>query len=422
MKILTNAKTFKYLSLSTLVGCCCMSSAYADFVQDSQTSINLRNFYMNRDFSDVPNKDIGSWSQAVSGRFESGYTDTPLQVGLDVGLQYALRLSDHNAERPDTILPYDTAQGKQERDYLKAGATLKLKYKESELKIGELYPRMPVAYIDESRQLVTTYAGAAFETKAIKDLKLSVGRITHINSREDDEFKKLSLFVGAGPRYESDGLNFVGLDYNFTPKVFGAYWFGQLEDIYQQNYVNAAYSTKVGQSKIKVDARYFHNKEDGDALYGKIDSQSYGLQTAIQNGAHTLVAGIQQNKGESIFPTLAGYAPQPFLQTWSTLGFIKPEEFTWHILYSHDFKEHGVPGLKMTLRYLNGSNIYRAGLKDNEESEANFILGYQVPEGRFKNLGFEWRHIRAESKYGAGYTPGADFVENRLITTYNYKF
>ena len=178
----------------------------------------------------------------------------------------------------------------------------------------------------------------------------------------------------------------------------------------------------MGQSKIKVDARYFHNKEDGDALYGKIDSQSYGLQTAIQNGAHTLVAGIQQNKGESIFPTLAGYAPQPFLQTWSTLGFIKPEEFTWHILYSHDFKEHGVPGLKMTLRYLNGSNIYRAGLKDNEESEANFILGYQVPEGRFKNLGFEWRHIRTESKYGAGYTPGADFVENRLITTYNYKF
>ena len=422
MKILTNPNTFKQVSLSTLVGFCCINNAHADFIQDSQASINLRNFYMERTFSDVPNKDIGSWSQAVSGRFESGYTDTPLQVGLDASVQYALRLSDHNAERPDTILPYDSAKGEQERDYLKAGATLKLKYKDSELKIGELYPRLPVAYIDDSRQLVTTYAGALFETKAIKDLKLSVGRITRINSREDDEFRKLSLFVGGGPRYESDGLNFVGLDYNFTPQVFGSYWFGQLEDIYQQHYANAAYSTKMGETKVKLDARYFNNKEDGDAFYGKIDSQSYGFQTVIQNGGNTLVAGIQQNKGDSIFPTFAGYAPQPFLQTWSTLAFVKPEEFTWHLLYSHDFKEQGVPGLKMTLRYLNGSNIYRPGLKDNKESEANFVLGYQVPEGRFKNLGFEWRHIRAESKYGAGYTPGADFVENRLITTYNYKF
>lgn len=418
----SHLKNFKKLTLSMCMGLCCLNTAYADFIQDSQTSINLRNFFIERDFSNVPNKDIGSWSQAVTARFESGYTDTPVQIGLDAGIQYAVRLNDHNAERLDTILPYNTAKAQQEKDYLKAGATLKLKYKESELKLGELYPKIPVAFIDDSRQLLTTYAGALFETKAIENLKLSAGRITHINSREDDSFEKLSLFAAGAPRYESDGLNFIGLDYNFNPKVFGSYWFGQLEDIYQQHYVNAAYSTQVGQNKIKVDARYFNNKEDGDAFYGKIDSQTYGLQTAVLNGAHTFVAGIQQNKGDNIFPTLAGYAPQPYLHTWSTLGFIKPEEFTWHILYSHDFKEYGFPGLKMTLRYLDGSNIKRVNLKDNAESEANFILSYLVPEGNFKGLGFEWRHIRTDTKYGAGYTPGADFVENRLITTYTYKF
>ncbi len=422
MKVLNHLVSFKKAYLCTFLGAACISPVYADFIQDSKSSLYLRNFYMERDFSHVPNPDIGSWTQGISGRFESGYTDTPVQVGLDLGMQYAIRLSDHNASRLDTVIPYDKDDHKQVRDYTKLGATLKLKYKDSELKIGELYPRLPIASIDDSRQLVTTYAGALFESKAVENLKFSAGRITHINGRADDRFRKLSLSAGNAPRYESDGLNFIGFDYNFTPKVFGSYWYGQLEDIYQQHYLNAAYSTQIDKTKLKLDARYFNNSEAGDAYYGKIDSQTFGVQSTLNNGPHTLVAGVQKNKGDSTFPTLAGYAPQPFLHTWSTLGFIKPEELTWHFLYSHDFKSYGYDGLKMTVRYLNGSGIARPGLKDNEETEANFILSYLVPEGRLKGLGLEWRHIRTTTKYGAGYTPGADFIENRFITTYTYKF
>lgn len=104
------------------------------------------------------------------------------------------------------------------------------------------------------------------------------------------------------------------------------------------------------------------------------------------------------------------------------LGFIKPEELTYHVLYSYDFKDLGVPGLRATARYLHGSDIERPGLNDNEETETNFILGYTVPEGTFKGLGLEWRYIDTTTKYGAGNTSGTDFVENRIITTYSYKF
>lgn len=412
----------KQFSISTVVGFCCVQTAKANFFEESQSSIYLRNFLVDRHYDDVPNPDLGSWSQGITGRFESGYTDTPVQIGLDASVQYAVRLGEHNAERLDTVLPYDQAKGRQERDYLKAGATLKFKFHDSELKIGELYPKLPVAFIDDSRQLMTSYVGALFETKAIDHLKLSAGRITHINSREDDDDEKLSLFVGSGPRYESDGLNFLGLDYQFQPQISGAYWFGQLEDIYQQHYVNLTYSTDVGKNKFKLDARYFHNSEDGDAYYGKIDSQAYGVQSTLQQGAHTVIAGLQKNQGKSNFPTLAGYVPQPFLQSWSTLAFIKPEELTWHVLYSHDFNAMGMPGLKLTLRYLKGTDIAREGLKDNQESEKNIILSYFVPEGRFKGLGLEWRHIQTNTKYGTAYTAGADYVENRFITSYSYKF
>ncbi|WP_173911110.1 OprD family outer membrane porin [Acinetobacter sp. Marseille-Q1618] len=398
-----------------------VNTAYADFWQDSQKSVYLRNFYVERDLEGT-NKDLGSWSQGLTGRFESGYTDTPVQVGLDLGFQYALRLSDHNEERLDTVFHYDTAAAKQERDFLKLGATLKLKYQDTELKVGELFPKTPVLAIDDSRQLVTTFAGAMLESKEIENLKISAGRFTHINARDDDEFEKLTLAGSTDPNKESDGLNFVGLDYNFNPKLSGAYWFGQLEDIYQQHYLNAAYTEHVGKSKIKVDARYFNYTEDGDAYFGDIDTQSVGLQTTIQNGANTLTAGVQKHMGEHAIPVLGGYVPQPFLQSWSSLGFYRAKEFTWHVLYSYDFKEAGIPGLKLTLRYLNGSEIYRPGLKDNQETEKNVIVNYTIPEGTFKGLGFEWRHIRADIKYGAGNTRGTDFVEDRIATTYTFKF
>ncbi|OTG87777.1 porin [Acinetobacter sp. ANC 4558] len=417
------SNSIKKYSICFFVSLCGTNFATAGFMDNSDTSLYLRNFYMERDFQDSPNPNIGSWSQGVTVRFKSGYTDTPIQVGLDAGVQYALRLSNHNDERPDTVLPFNTAKGKQDRDYTKVGATLKLKYKESELRLGELLPRTPVAFIDDSRQLVTTYEGIAFETKAVKDLKVSAGRIMRINARNDDSYEKLSLFVGPNvPRYESNGLNYIGFDYNFKPDLSGSYWYGQLEDIYQQHYLNLAYTANIGATKLKFDVRYFNNSESGDAYYGKIDSDSLGGQVTFLNGPHTLTTGVQKNSGDSTFPTFAGYAPQPFLQTWSTLGFIKPNELTWHALYSYDFRDVGLPGLRATARYLHGSKISRPNFNDNTETETNFIFNYLVPEGLFKGLGFEWRHIRTTTKYGVANTSGTDFIENRIITSYTYKF
>lgn len=404
-----------------ILGCLSINIAYADFWQDSQKTVYLRNFYVDRDIAKT-DKDLGSWSQGMSSRFESGYTNTPVQLGLDLGFQYAVRLSDHHDQRLDTVFNYNQSEGKQERDFLKLGATLKLKYQDTELKVGELLPKTPVLFIDDSRQLVTTYAGAMLESKEIENLKLSAGRFTHINARDDDEFNKLTLAGSTDPNKESDGLNFLGFDYNFNPNISGSYWFGQLEDIYQQHYLNAAYTEQVGKSKVKVDARYFNYTEDGDAYFGNIDTQSVGLQAIVQNGANTITTGVQKHMGENAIPVLDGYVPQPFLQSWSSLGFYKAKEFTWHILYSYDFKEAGIPGLRLTLRYLNGSEIYRPNFKDNKETEKNVIVNYTAPEGKFKGLGFEWRHIRTDQKYGVGNAAGTDYVENRVATTYTFKF
>ncbi|MNE67598.1 Porin-like protein NicP precursor [compost metagenome] len=96
---------------------------------------------------------------------------------------------------------------------------------------------------------------------------------------------------------------------------------------------------------MKTDLRYFDNKEDGQALYGNIDNRSYGVLTSLTKNSHSVSVGYQRMLGESPFPTLNGYAPQPYLVNWSAVGFVKPNESSWQLRYDLNFAGYGVPGL-----------------------------------------------------------------------------
>ncbi len=62
--------------------------ASAAFVEDSKASIDLRNFYMNRDFrSGTGQSKAEEWAQGFMLKMESGYTDGPIGFGVDaIGL------------------------------------------------------------------------------------------------------------------------------------------------------------------------------------------------------------------------------------------------------------------------------------------------------------------------------------------------
>jgi hypothetical protein len=175
---------------------------------------------------------------------------------------------------------------------------------------------------------------------------------------------------------------------------------------------------------LKTDLRYFNNSEDGKAMYGNIDNKSYGVMTTLKKGAHAFGLGYQRMLGESTFPTLNGYAPQPYLVNWSTVAFVKPNESSWQLRYDYNFAGIGLPGLKFMTRYIRGTGVDRGSnaLDQNVESERNIVLGYVVQSGALKDVGFEWRRIDVKTRYGNGGASGPDYQENRLITTYTWKF
>lgn len=180
------------------------------------------------------------------------------------------------------MLPYDKSSGNPVRDYGRAGLTAKVRMSNTEVRVGEQRPTLPVAYMDDSRQLVTTFEGATIESREWSRLTLNAGRFWKISTRESSNREDIYLF-GDSPAQSSDGLNFAGARYDFTPALNATYYFGQLEDIYRQHYLGLAYTLSFGDGySLKNDVRYYNNREEGKQLSGDLDNRSLGLMTALK--------------------------------------------------------------------------------------------------------------------------------------------
>lgn len=390
----------------------------AEFIDDSQVQLKFKNFYLDRQYADLPQNNWGSWSQGVTLDAKSGYQDigAGIQVGADLLVQHAVKLNgrDQNA---DWVLAHD---GEKSRDHFgKVGAMLKAKVSQTELKVGEILPVSPVLVFDPSRQLLTTYSGAWLESKDVKNTKLTLAYIDGINARYDNQFQDLSLFPNNNPTTAkaSDGMYIAGIDHQFSSEIGGSYWYADVRDIYQQHYVGASYKAKLSE-KVKLDSyvRYFDNSESGDKLYGTIDNQAISASAKVNYAAHTFGLGYQQMFGENAFPTLAGWVPQPYLVNWGVATFTNKNEKSWGVTYGYDFSELGAQGLNATAMYFMGSNAEVAGKKEQDSDELNVIVNYTVPEGKMKGLGFQAMYIDVD------YDWKTDLKEYRFATTYTYRF
>lgn len=400
------------------------SAVQADFIDDSNVQLKFKNLYLDREFNqDTPNtynQGHGNWTQAVTLDAKSGYHDIGggVQIGADLLAQYAVSL---NANGNDIHMPFDAAKGKSERDNAKLGATLKVKASKTELKIGDLLPMSPVVFFDPSRQLLTTYSGAWLESKELKDTKVTLAYIDGINARNDNQYQDLGLLLKP-TQTTDDGMYIAGVDHQVTPKIGASYWYANLSDIYQQHYIGTNYKTTLAnEAKLDLHARYYDTNGTGDKLAGDLDHNALSLGAKFNQGMHTVQLGYQQMFGDytgyGMFPTLAGFAPQPYFDNWSVATFINKDERSWSVGYTYNFADAGVSGLTTTLRHFRGDNIdLGAGKAKGKENETNLIINYVVPEGKLKGLGFNYMFI------DTNYNFKNDLEEHRIATTYTYKF
>ncbi|KEC83347.1 MULTISPECIES: OprD family outer membrane porin [Acinetobacter] len=386
--------------------------SYAN-VLDGSARLVLKNAYIDRDFEPSKIKDVGSWSQSASLFIQSGYTDTPLQIGLDASVQYALRLSDDKGVA-DTVLPFNTTTGKQAKDQLKYGATLKAKYQQAELKVGELWLNLPTTPVDESRQLFTSFQGAQLTFKAAPNVNIELGRVEKLSPRNEEKFRDLSYTLN-GVTHRSDGLNYIDLKYQPTPQWHLEYYFGELESLFNRHYFGAEYRSQFDQVKSKTKLKYFHTIESNNSKLDAFTNQNIGIMQSFNYANHSLSAGYQQISGDNAYALLDGFVPELYFINWNVTGFFKEKEKTWHAIYSYKF-DGPLKGLSATIKYSYGYDFIYKDFSNNKESELDVGLNYKFPHPKLNGWSLSYLFADYNSKNSNS------FNENRGFLSYQKTF
>lgn len=427
---MTKAPMLRAVGVAALgTGFCLPGLAQADFVNDSKASLELRNFYMNRDFRQdgAARSKAEEWAQGFLLRYESGFTEGDIGFGVDALGTLGVRLDSGRGRSGTGLLQVDRETGDAQDSYGDLGATAKVRMSKSTLKVGTLQPKIPVVLANDSRLLPQVFQGGQVTSSEIDGLTLDAGQLRRVNQRDSSDNERMTItnsrsgavgVPGSGGARgitfnggsSSDEFNFAGGTYQWNEQLSTGYHYGNLENFYQQHILSLVHVLPLGDGrKFKSDLRYAHSSDDGSS---NVDNQAFGALFTYSLNFHSFGAGYQQMNGDTGFAYING--ADPFLVNYVQIGdFAFKDEKSWQLRYDYDFAGLGIPGLTFMTRYLSGDNVDRgAGLSEGREWERNMDIAYVVQDGPLKNVGLKWRNATARSNFGN------DLDENRLILSY----
>ncbi|WP_141766173.1 OprD family outer membrane porin, partial [Pseudomonas sp. HMSC75E02] len=192
-------------------------------VEGASATLQARNYYFSRDYSDIVGASRQSkaeeWAQGFILDFRSGYTAGPVGFGVDAIGLLGLKL-DSSPDRANTgLLPVD-GDDRAPDDYSRLGVAGKMKFSKTELKIGELQPNLPVLVFSDIRLLPPSYQGTSLTSSEIPGLTLQAGHLTSTHLRNEGGDEKMLAMLSYQPQRqaESDAFNYAGGDYDFNAK------------------------------------------------------------------------------------------------------------------------------------------------------------------------------------------------------------
>ncbi|MDT4806496.1 Porin-like protein NicP [compost metagenome] len=392
-------------------------AAESGFIEDSTATLQLRNYYFSRDFSDIvgPNKQSRAeeWAQGFILNFKSGYTPGPVGFGIDAIGTLGIKL-DSSPDRVNTGLLPVQEDGEAADDYSRLGVAGKMRLSKTELKVGELQPNLPVLMFSDIRLLPPSYQGASVVSNEIAGLTLQGGHLTGTSLRNEAGDDRIQAQIGYQPQRQasSDAFNYAGADYAFNANrtTVGA-WYAQLEDIYDQRLISLKHAEPVGDWVLGANMGFYDSGEDGKQLIGEVDNQAFYSLLSAKRGGHTFFVGYQGMYGDQGFPKVFANIT-PLGNEVPTYEFASADERSWQVRHDYDFAALGIPGLTTTLRYIKGDNVDTGKGFEGEDWERDLDIGYVVQSGSFKGLGVRIRNVTARSNYRT------DINENRLILNY----
>ncbi|AEA69185.1 OprD family porin [Pseudomonas brassicacearum] len=415
-----NQQTIPRFWLSLLGVPLVASAADQGLLEGSTATLQARNYYFSRDYSDIVGANRQSkaeeWGQGFILTFKSGYTQGPVGFGIDALGTLGLKL-DSSPDRVNTGLLPITDDGRAADDYSRLGLTFKAKVSKTELKVGELQPNLPVLAFSDIRLLPPSYQGVSISSSEISGLTVQAGHLTTTSLRNEAGDEKMIAMLGHVPKRqaESDAFNYLGGDYSFNSnRTSVSLWHGQLKDIYAQDFIGFKHSQPMGDWVLGANLGYYDASEDGSEMLGKIDNQAFFSLLSAKRDGHTFYVGYQAMYGDSAFPRVFANVT-PLGNEVPTYEFAYTDERSWQARYDYDFAAMGVPGLTTTVRYITGDNVNTGAGFEGKDRERDLDIGYAFQSGFLSGLGVRVRNVMARSNYRS------DIDENRLILSYTWK-
>jgi hypothetical protein len=389
------------------------SAEEAGFVEGARVNLNLRNFYINRNFTN-PSKTQGKaeeWTQSFILDARSGFTQGTVGFGMDVLGLYSVKLDGGKGTGGTQLLPLDH-DGRPADNFGRTNVAFKARLSQTEVKVGEWMPVLPILRSDDGRSLPQTFRGGQVTSKEIAGLTLYGGQFRQNSPRDDSSMSDLSMTGKAA--FTSDRFNFQGGEYLFNEKrTQVALWNAQLKDIYSQQYLNLTHSQPVGDWTLGANLGYFYGKEDGSARAGDLDNKTWSALLSAKYGGHTFYVGLQKLTGDSAWMRVNGTSGGTLANDSYNASYDNAREKSWQVRHDYNFVALGIPGLTLMNRYISGDNVHTGTVTDGKEWGRESELGYTVQSGALKDLNVKWRNSTLRRDFSNN-----EFDENRLIVSY----
>ncbi len=389
------------------------SAEEGGFVEGAKVNLNLRNFYINRNFTN-PTKAQGKaeeWTQSFILDARSGFTQGTVGFGMDVLGLYSIKLDGGKGTGGTQLLPLDH-DGRPADNFGRTNVAFKAKLSQTEVKVGEWMPVLPILRSDDGRSLPQTFRGGQITSKEIAGLTLYGGQFRANSPRDDSSMSDMSMTGKAA--FTSDRFNFQGGEYLFNDKRTQiGLWNAQLKDIYSQQYLNVLHSQPLGDWTLGANLGFFYGKEDGSARAGDLDNKTWYGMFSAKYGGNTFYLGLQKLTGDSAWMRVNGTSGGTLANDSYNASYDNAQERSWQLRHDYNFAAMGIPGLTLMNRYISGDNVHTGTITDGKEWGRESELGYTVQSGTLKDLNVRWRNSTMRRDFSNN-----EFDENRLIVSY----
>ncbi|WP_277592134.1 OprD family porin [Pseudomonas chlororaphis] len=404
------------------------------FVAGASLKLNARNYYMNRN-RHQQNDDNIEWGQGFLGIFESGYTQGTVGFGLDANAMLGLKFDGGGGTDNSSILPVSDGSGKAPTSFSTAGATLKIRAFDTELKAGDLFLNNPVIAGGQSRMLPQTFRGVSLANHSFDGWLLEGGQASFTKPYNQSGRRRIDTAYGKlANGDESRHLNWAGVAWSGVPGLTSSLYAAELKNIWNQYYYDLDYSYALNELvTLNPGLHFYHTQDTGDALLGDIDNNTYSLHFTLGVGHHSLTAAYQRVNGNTPFDYINQGDSIYLDNSQQYSDFNGPNERSWKLKYAYDFAGLGLPGLTSALSYSRGeldltkvdphsrgyANWYSAGGEHAKHWERDLDLKYVVQGGQAKDLAvrLQWATNRGGNGYGA---LDNDTDEYRVIVDYPF--